>query len=63
MFLTKECDYAMRIVRNLSTQEITPVKKICADEHMPLPFAYKILKKLERARILKSFRGAFGGKS
>ena len=61
MFLTKECDYAIRIVRSLANQEIKPVRLVCMDEHMPLQFAYKILKKLERANLLKSHRGAVGG--
>jgi Rrf2 family protein len=61
MFLTKECDYAIRIVRSLADMEMKPVKTICVEEHMPLPFAYKILKKLENARFVKSYRGSTGG--
>ena len=61
MFLTKECDYAIRVVRSLADREIKSVKMICADEHIPHPFAYKILKKLEWAGIVKSFRGSAGG--
>ena len=61
MFLTKECDYAIRVVRSLSDQQMKSVRLICQEEHMPLPFAYKILKKLEHARIVKSYRGATGG--
>ena len=61
MFLTKECDYAIRVVRDLSNMEMKPVRVICANEHIPTPFAYKILKKLERARIVKAHRGAAGG--
>jgi len=61
MFMTKECDYAVRIVRCLSGMDIKPVRMICESENMPLPFAYKILKKLEKAKIVKSYRGAAGG--
>ena len=61
MFLTKECDYAMRVVRSLSDMEMKSVKTVCSDEHIPHPFAYKILKKLERAGIVKSHRGSAGG--
>lgn len=61
MFLTRECDYAIRVVRDLSNQEMKPVKTICEREQIPHPFAYKILKKLEHAGIVNSFRGAVGG--
>ena len=61
MFLTKECDYAIRVVRCLTNMEVKSVRTICENESMPLPFAYKILKKLEKARIVRSYRGAAGG--
>ena len=61
MFLTKECDYGIRVVRDLANGKITPVKNICENEHIPQPFAYKILKKLEKAGIVKSHRGHAGG--
>jgi Rrf2 family protein len=38
-----------------------PVKLICEREQIPHPFAYKILKKLEHAGIVNSYRGAVGG--
>ena len=61
MFLTRECDYAIRVVRDLSNREMKPVKIICEREQIPHPFAYKILKKLEHAGIVNSYRGAVGG--
>ena len=61
MFLTRECDYAVRVVRSLANQETKPVKQICEREQIPHPFAYKILKKLEHAGIVNSFRGVDGG--
>jgi len=61
MFLTKECDYAIRVVRALSDYEKKTVKMVCDIEHVPFNFAYKILKKLERADIVISVRGALGG--
>jgi len=61
MFLTKECDYAVRVVRSLAGLQIKPVKSICDSEHIPRPFAYKILKKLEHAGLVSSHRGSFGG--
>jgi Rrf2 family protein len=61
MFLTKECDYGIRVVRGLASGKITPVRDICEGEHIPQPFAYKILKKLEKVGIVKSHRGHAGG--
>jgi Rrf2 family protein len=61
MFLTRECDYAIRVAKNLANLEMKPVKTICEREQIPHPFAYKILKKLEHAGIVISFRGATGG--
>jgi len=61
MFLTKECDYGLRIVRALASGEKTTAEEICAAEGIPGQFAYKILKKLERAGFLQSSRGRDGG--
>ena len=61
MFLTKECDYAIRVVRDLADLDVKPVKMICLNEHIHTPFAYKILKKLEKAGIVSAHRGAKGG--
>ena len=61
MLLTRECDYAIRVVRALSDFQITPVKTICEREHIPQQFAYKILKKMEQSGFVLSHRGARGG--
>ncbi|MGO5051113.1 RrF2 family transcriptional regulator [Lachnospiraceae bacterium LCP25S3_G4] len=61
MLLTRESDYAIRIIRALKTGEKQAVKNICMEEDIPEPFTYKILKKLEKAGIVKSVRGAQGG--
>ena len=61
MFITRECDYAIRVVRDLADYQMKNVKVICEREQIPLPFAYKILKKLEHAGIVDSYRGAAGG--
>jgi Rrf2 family protein len=61
MFLTKECDYAIRVVRVLADMEKKSAKTIGVRGHIPHPFAYKILKKLERAGLVHSHRGALGG--
>ena len=61
MFLTKECDYGIRIIRALAGNEKRTAEEICAAENIPGQFAYKILKKLERAGFLQSSRGRDGG--
>jgi len=61
MFLTKECDYAIRIIRSLAGMSLMTVKTISENELIPQPFSYKILKRLERAGIVKSYRGPAGG--
>jgi len=61
MFLTKECDYAIRVVRGLADENIKTTKTICENEQIPMPFAYKILKKLEIAGIISAHRGTNGG--
>jgi len=61
MFLTKECDYAIRIVRALSDFEKKTAKMICDSEHIPFNFAYKILKKLEKVDMVFSVQGSNGG--
>ena len=61
MFFTKECDYGLRIIRALSSGEKATAEEICAAETIPGQFAYKILKKLERAGWLMSSRGREGG--
>jgi Rrf2 family protein len=61
MFLTKECDYGVRIVRGLSDGKPKAVPELCEEENIPRQFAYKILKKLEKSGIVESFRGRAGG--
>jgi Rrf2 family protein len=61
LFITRECDYAIRVVRALSDSEKKPVNVICEEEHVPVYFAYKILKKLEKAKLVRSIRGSIGG--
>jgi Rrf2 family protein len=61
MFLTKECDYGIRIIRALSNGEKKTAEEICAAESIPGQFAYKILKKMERGGFIQSCRGRDGG--
>ena len=50
MLFTKECDYAIRIMRALSDGELVSVSNICAAEQLPSAMTYKTgsFKKLPR---------------
>ena len=48
MLITKETDYALRILRTLSEGGCHTVGALAAREALPRNFAYKIVKKLER---------------
>ncbi len=61
MLITRECDYAIRIIRALSSGDITSVQDICAQEQITSAMTYKIARKLEKARIIRSYRGSTGG--
>ena len=61
MLLTRECDYALRTVRVLAEGGRQSVGSICKRESVPHQYAYKILKKLEHAGIVRSYRGIHGG--
>lgn len=61
MLITRETDYALRTIRALSGGERMTVAQICEKEHIPVPFTYKILKKLTGADIVAVTRGAGGG--
>ena len=63
MLITREIDYAVRIVRDLSAGGRRKIDEICRNELIPRQFSYKILKKLEQAGVVKIFRGAGGGYS
>ena len=61
MFLTRECDYGVRTIRALACGEKKTVKTICEMEEIPDQYAYKILKKLEHAKLVQGIRGRDGG--
>lgn len=61
MLITKETDYAIRLLRGLSDREMHTVTRLSLGEQVPRPYAYKILKKLERRGYLAMYRGAEGG--
>ncbi|MCL2286942.1 MAG: Rrf2 family transcriptional regulator [Firmicutes bacterium] len=61
MLLTKECDYGLRIMRTLADMKMKKVEDVCKIEHIPHKYAYKILKKMQDAKLVKSKRGPDGG--
>lgn len=61
MLITRETDYALRILRTLLSGESYTVGELAERESLPQKFAYKILKKLEKAGIVQIMRGASGG--
>jgi Rrf2 family protein len=61
LLITRETDYALRILRALSDGEQVTTGDICQRELLPKQFVYKILKKLEQAHLVQIARGADGG--
>lgn len=61
MLITRRSDYAMRVFRVLKDGRIHNVREICEKEDIPKAFAYKILRELELANLVKSERGNKGG--
>lgn len=62
MRITREADYALRIVAELSAEgKQLDAKLISEKNDIPYRFTLKILRKLVQAGIVKSFRGVNGG--
>lgn len=61
MLFTRETDYAIRFFRTLIDEEQHSVSEITEKELIPQQFAYKILRKLSNAGLVKVARGAKGG--
>jgi Rrf2 family protein len=63
MEITRETDYAIRCVLYLSGKQdvVTMVDEIAREMSVPKSFLAKILQKLVRAKIARSFRGVKGG--
>lgn len=59
--ITKETDYALRLLRALADGERHTAADLAEGELVPQPFAYKILKKLAKAGLVQVTRGAEGG--
>ena len=61
MLITRECDYAVRVLRAMAEEKRVSVNEICEKELITAPFAYKILKKLDLAGLVQIKRGSGGG--
>jgi Rrf2 family protein len=63
MEITREADYAIRCILYLSNKqgEISMVEDIASEMQIPKSFLAKIVQKLARASLVKSFRGVKGG--
>ena len=61
LLLTRETDYALRVLRGLMDGEQRAVGELSQKQMIPQQFAYKIVKKLSRAGLVQVSRGADGG--
>lgn len=61
MLLSRETDYALRILQSLLGGERKSVGEISNAELIPQQFAYKIIKKLSKAGLVDITRGVEGG--
>ena len=60
MIITRETDYALRILRALLDGQLHTVGQIAQEELLPQSFAYKILRKLDKAGLIQVVRGTAG---
>lgn len=61
MLITKETDYALRMLRVLLDGNKHSAADISETELIPMHFAYQILRKLSAGRLVQVSRGASGG--
>ena len=61
MLITRETDYALRILRALQDGKRHTMKVLCEQEAIPKQFAYKIIAKLAKEGIVQNIRGNRGG--
>ena len=53
MIITRETDYAVRILRSLINLRLKNIREISDEQLIPRQFAYKISKKMERAGYIE----------
>jgi Rrf2 family protein len=62
MRITREADYALRIILMLSREQKQIEAKVIAESNgIPYRFTLKILRKIVKAGIIRSYRGVNGG--
>ncbi len=61
MLITRETDYALRILRGLIDGQRHTMKTLCETEQIPQQFAYKIIKKMALGGLVQNTRGVDGG--
>lgn len=61
MIITRETEYAVRILRSLVDLHLKNIREISDEQLIPRQFAYKISKKMEKAGFIEIVRGAQGG--
>lgn len=64
MNITREADYAIRVISNLSLAEEgerVSASTLAKEETIPQQFLLKILRKLRKSGLIKSFMGVNGG--
>lgn len=61
MFMNKQTDYALRMLRTLTDQTRHCVRDLAENERVPQAITYKILKKLSLAGWVRLERGPRGG--
>lgn len=61
MFINRETDYAIRIVRNLTHDSLSQIEKIADKENVSLTMAHKVCRSLKKGGIINSKSGINGG--
>ena len=61
MIISRELDYALRIIRNLSETELVAATELEQKENIPVAYVRKIVRKLSEAGIVEITRGVRGG--
>ena len=61
MLITRETDYALRMLRVLLDEEKHSAAEMAETELIPMQFAYQILRKLSAGELVQVSRGAAAG--
>lgn len=61
MLITREMDYAVRVVRALKDGTKVSASEVAKKEHLPQAITYKVLNSLLKSKVIGSMRGVNGG--